>query len=62
MDEAALPSYSVAEVQAGFKAHPEILVRTETIYEDGSWPKKIQKSIDEIDKTQTQNGFDKSRI
>ncbi len=31
MDEAALPSYSVAEVQEGFKSHPEILVRTETI-------------------------------
>jgi cytochrome c oxidase subunit 3 len=31
MDEAALPSYSVAEVQAGFKAHPEILIRTEVI-------------------------------
>ena len=31
MEEAALPSYSVAEVQAGFKAHPNILVRTETI-------------------------------
>ena len=34
MDEASLPTYSVAEVQAGFKAHPEILVRTEVIYED----------------------------
>lgn len=31
MDEPSLPSYSVAEVQAGFKAHPEILVRTEVI-------------------------------
>ncbi|HRA71718.1 MAG TPA: cytochrome c oxidase subunit 3 [Flavobacterium sp.] len=31
MEEATLPSYSVAEVQAGFKAHPNILVRTETI-------------------------------
>ena len=31
MEEAALPSYSVAEVQAGFKAHPNILVRTEKI-------------------------------
>lgn len=31
MDEPTLPSYSVAEVQAGFKAHPNILVRTETI-------------------------------
>lgn len=31
MDEPTLPSYSVAEVQAGFKANPNILVRTETI-------------------------------
>jgi cytochrome c oxidase subunit 3 len=34
MDEPALPTYSVAEVQAGFKAHPELLVRTEKIYRD----------------------------
>ena len=39
MDEAALPSYSVAEVQAGFKAHPEVLVRTEVIND------KKQKTI-----------------
>jgi cytochrome c oxidase subunit 3 len=31
MEEPTLPSYSVAEVQAGFKAHPNILVRTEVI-------------------------------
>jgi len=31
MEESALPSYSVAEVQAGFKAHPELLIRTEVI-------------------------------
>lgn len=31
MEEATLPSYSVAEVQAGFKANPNILVRTEVI-------------------------------
>ena len=31
MDEPALPSYSVAEVQAGFEAHPEILIRTESV-------------------------------
>jgi cytochrome c oxidase subunit 3 len=24
MEEGALPSYSVAEVQAGFKAHPDL--------------------------------------
>jgi len=30
-DAESLPTYTVAEVQAGFKAHPEILVRTETL-------------------------------
>lgn len=34
MEEAALPTYSVAEVQAGFKAHPDYLIRTEKIYRD----------------------------
>lgn len=33
VSESALPSYSVAEVQAGFKAHPDLLIRTEVIYE-----------------------------
>ncbi len=33
-DEETLASYSVAEVQAGFKAHPELLIRTEKIYRD----------------------------
>jgi cytochrome c oxidase subunit 3 len=31
MEEPTLPSYSVAEVQAGFKSHPELLIRTEII-------------------------------
>lgn len=31
MAEGTLPSYSVAEVQAGFKANPNILVRTEVL-------------------------------
>jgi cytochrome c oxidase subunit 3 len=34
MSEGSLPSYSVAEVQAGFKAHPELLIRTEVITKD----------------------------
>ena len=34
MEEGTLPTYSVAEVQAGFKAHPDYLVRTEKIYRD----------------------------
>ena len=39
MDEPTLPSYSVAEVQVGFEAHPDLLIRTETITE------KKQKTI-----------------
>lgn len=34
MDESDLPSFSVAEVQAGFAANPNILIRTERIYQD----------------------------
>jgi len=34
MDESAIPTYTVAEVQAGFKAHPEVLVRIETLNKD----------------------------
>ena len=34
MSESTLPSYSVAEVQAGFKAHPDLLIRTEVITKD----------------------------
>jgi cytochrome c oxidase subunit 3 len=29
--EGSLPSFSVAEVQAGFKSHPDILIRTEVL-------------------------------
>jgi cytochrome c oxidase subunit III len=32
-EEAALPTYSVAEVQAGFKSNPDLLIRTEVIYD-----------------------------
>ena len=31
MEEATMPSYTVAEVQAGFKANPDVLIRTEVI-------------------------------
>eukprot|EP00388_Colpodella_angusta_P020874 GDKJ01052620.1.p1 GENE.GDKJ01052620.1~~GDKJ01052620.1.p1 ORF type:complete len:343 (-),score=30.71 GDKJ01052620.1:489-1517(-) len=34
MEESTLPTYSVAEIQAGFKAHPDYLIRTEKIYRD----------------------------
>ncbi|MFN9112572.1 MAG: cytochrome c oxidase subunit 3, partial [Bacteroidota bacterium] len=40
MSEPSLPTYSVAEVQAGFKAHPNIRVRTESIYKDNAEAKK----------------------
>ena len=33
MDEPALTTYTVAEVEAGFKSHPEILVRTQVIFD-----------------------------
>ena len=51
MSEPTLPTYSVAEVQAGFKAHPEILVRTESIYKDDAEAKKDPK----IDHTLTKH-------
>jgi cytochrome c oxidase subunit III len=50
MEEASLPSYSVAEVQAGFKAHPDLLIRTETIYEDTPASKKDAKINHELSK------------
>jgi cytochrome c oxidase subunit 3 len=34
MNEAPLATYTIAEVQAGFKAHPELLVRTEVVTKD----------------------------
>ncbi|WP_366186566.1 cytochrome c oxidase subunit 3 [Flavobacterium ovatum] len=34
VSESDLPSYSVAEVQAGFSAHPDVLIRTEVINKD----------------------------
>jgi len=33
MEESTLPTYSVAEIQAGFEARPDLRVRTEIIYE-----------------------------
>ncbi len=43
MEGPTVPSYSVAEVQAGFKAHPELLVRTEIIYKDDAAAKSDLK-------------------
>ena len=42
--ESTLPTYSVAEVQAGFKAHPELLIRTEVLYE-GTDANKANKTL-----------------
>ncbi len=50
MSEAALPAYSVAEVQAGFKAHPELLIRTEVLYKDDAAAKKDTKVNHELTK------------
>ena len=34
MEEGSLPTYSVAQIQAGFKANPDLLVRTEVIFDE----------------------------
>jgi cytochrome c oxidase subunit 3 len=44
MSEPTIPSYTVAEVQAGFKSHPDVLIRIETINKD---KKKIILSREE---------------
>lgn len=40
MKEVELPNFTVAQVQSGFKSHPNLLVRTEVIYEDNQATKK----------------------
>jgi cytochrome c oxidase subunit III len=48
MEEGSISSYSVAEVQAGFKAHPELLIRTEIISKgdaDGKKDLKVEQSL-----------------
>jgi cytochrome c oxidase subunit 3 len=49
-EEAALPTYSVAEVQEGFKTHPHIRVRTEVIYKDDANAKADTKIDHELSK------------
>lgn len=44
MEEASLPTYTVAEVQAGFKSHPDLLIRTEVIYQDNAESKLNPKN------------------
>ena len=48
MEETTLSTYSVAEVQAGFKAHPDLLIRTEVIYEDDAASKADPKINHEL--------------
>ena len=50
MDESSLPTYTVAEVQAGFKAHPELLIRTAVIYEDNAASKADPKNNPTLNK------------
>jgi cytochrome c oxidase subunit III len=50
MDEGSLPTYTVSEVQAGFKAHPELLIRTEVIYEDNAASKADPKNNTTLNK------------
>jgi cytochrome c oxidase subunit III len=50
MEEASLSTYSVAEIQAGFKSHPDILIRTEVIYQDSPANQKDPKINHELTK------------
>jgi cytochrome c oxidase subunit 3 len=50
MEESSLPTYTVAEVQAGFKAHPDLLIRTEVIYEDNAASKADPKNNTTLNK------------
>ncbi len=50
MEEGSLPNYTVEQVQAGFKAHPELLIRTEVIYKDDEASKKDDKINHELTK------------
>ena len=49
-EEASLPTYTVAEVQAGFKAHPDLLIKTEVIYEDNAASKTDTKNNPTLNK------------
>jgi len=49
-EEASLATYTVAEVQAGFKAHPDLLIKTEVIYEDNAATKADIKNNPTLNK------------
>ena len=47
-DQESIPTYSVAEVQAGYKLHPELLIRTEKIFRETAQDKanpKLQSGL-----------------
>jgi cytochrome c oxidase subunit III len=51
MEEGSIASYTVAEVQAGFKANPNILIRTEVISKGDEASKKDSKTEQSLNKT-----------
>jgi cytochrome c oxidase subunit 3 len=50
MEEGSLPTYSVNEVMEGFKAHPELLIRTEVIFEGSKQEKENPKLYYQLNK------------
>jgi cytochrome c oxidase subunit 3 len=50
MEEGSLPTYSVNEVMEGFKAHPELLIRTEVIFEGSKEEKENPKLYNQLNK------------
>lgn len=50
MEEGSLPTYSVNEVMEGFKAHPELLIRTEVIFEGSKEEKEDPKLFNQLNK------------
>ncbi len=50
MEEGSLPTYSVNEVMEGFKAHPELLIRTEVIFEGSKEEKENSKLYNQLNK------------
>jgi len=56
MSESSLPTYSVEQIVEGFKAHPELLVRTETIFHNNEKTKNdplLNKELNTKDKHKT---------
>jgi cytochrome c oxidase subunit III len=51
MEEGSITNYSVAEVQAGFKANPDILIRTEVISKGDAASKKDSKTEQSLNQT-----------